>query len=288
MKWSSIAAALILLAVSAPVHADLFSRYQRVAEVPAMEEGPEISISAPQEQSVYKAATPSEQHAVQSADVVESADVPVAEMPAASMYDGGYGAAPPYAANYGSAASCGCRGGCRGYDDGSAHCCDYVNPKAMHVWDGYCESKHRCLPIGWLVRKHCCCCPMPAPRPIFSHACCKPHFQWTSFRAPVADCDTCGAAPCKCGKPGLFAKLFGWMHAHHAGCAADDCSDAAANQWSEGGEYESEIDASEMQLPAPPEATEEATESAPAAAPNAKSAHRGLLPEAFRLFPIGR
>jgi hypothetical protein len=299
MKWSSTAAALLVLAVSAPVHADIYSDYQPDGDAPAAE-GPEFSAPMPEDESVVKAATPSAEAGEEAA---EPALEPIVDAPVESNYQDGYGPAPPSSYDgrgaYGAGGACGpCGSGGQGGHDHLHNCCEYMDPDAAHLWDDYCASrdKHH----GWLAglycrcrcRRCCCCCPAPAPRPMFNGCGCKSHFAWTSScgvgcRTCTPICEKC-AAPCGCPKSGgLLTKFTGWMHNRGDCCVADDGPGGMANEgWSEGEVYEYDSDPEATPLPPPPEVP--ADPPAESEAAGEKSARRGLFPEVFRLFPIGR
>lgn len=314
MKWSSTAAALVVLAMSAPVHADLYSRYQQESETPDSAVGPEIALPAPTEETSAlapadggtkknKQKSKAKNNAQEQGEGVggaadESADPSPSDAPSAS--------ALPHQSTYGGAQRCGAA-----YDGdygAAAHCCKAVNPKAMHCWDNYCSSKNAGWFPGWLaVRHHCQCCPTCAPRPFLPACKCKPHFgrqtigcapsvcdQCDADACGSAPCDACGNAPCQCGKHGgLLSGFFARFSAkHHGVCPADDCSDVlSASEIGEGEIYSNDGEAysydgetGDAPLPPPPVVPEEE----PAEAPQAQAAKRGLLPQGFRLFPIGR
>jgi len=301
MKWSSTAAALLVLAVSAHVHADIYSDYQRDDDAPSAE-GPEFSAPLPRDESVVKTTTPPAESGEEAAEAAESDLAPIVEAPAASPYQSGYGPPTPSASYQGSGAyrnggACGpCGSGGQGGHDHLHNCCEYMDPDAAHLWDDYCASRNK--HHGWLVgmygRCRCrrCCCPTPAPQPIFSGCGCKKHFGWTSPRG--VGCQGCTpicekwAAPCGCPKSGgLLTKFGGWMHNRGDCCVADDGSNGMAPEgWSDGEVYDDESDPEATPLPPPPEVPDDPPAASEAA--EEKSAQRRLFPEMFRLFPIGR
>jgi hypothetical protein len=293
MKWSSTIAALLVLASSAPLSAEVFGRYQRVAHEETTVDGP--AFAAPVQSlpaSVVRGHTRSELEAIEASAGMSGYNG------AAKGYRGtGYGGAGMGVATGGS-------------------CCIDRNYEAEGLWGDYCMQKQACSwkhawKHGWLAGRlgcGCGCCPPPAPaRPMFcgwKHGLFAPACGCEQPAAACASaepaCPKCDSAPCGCHKAGgLLVSLFASFHRKH-GCGCGDapvcgdapaCTDYSGGQgWSqsyEGGEYYNE--GNEEIEPAPPVAPMPPADdpaAAPLDTPPPKSARRGLFPEGFRLLPI--
>lgn len=281
MKWSSTAAAILMLAVSAPASAQVFGRYQSITHEAPVIEGPVVAApdQTPASMSVLRARSNNE---------LESIDAPT-QM---SGY-GGYGST-----GYGGSMS---YGGIQGLVPGGG-CCLGRDPKADTLWTGYCSGDHMGgWPRGWLAGRLNCgscgsCCTLPS-RPLFSgwkH--CGKAFApacGCAQAAPACDCaapacTSCGPAPCGCGCPkagGLLVSLFAsFQHKHGCGCTVDSCSSCAGvagDEWTPSEEYQFNSGDEEVIEPALPEAPVPTSDEA-ADAPAAKSARGGLLPDRLR------
>jgi hypothetical protein len=307
MKWFSIFAALLVMAVAAPASAQVFGRYQRVSQNATYVEGPEISVpaSADEQTSVLRTREISDA-------APESVDVP--GMPSGYHGATGFHGHTGYGhTGYGHSGHGHSGHGHTGYGCAAGHeCCEAMTPKAMRLWDGYCAAKQCGMPRGWLAgRLSCGCCPPPPSRPLFSGwkhcgfarptcGCaapaktCECAVEAPSCGCAEPACPSCGSNPCGCRKPGgLLVRLFAALQSKHTcGCCGEsaacqefagseyvDGHDHAASEWSE----ESADEVIEPMPPTPPmDLPAEADE--PAEADDAKSARRGLLPAGFRLF----
>jgi hypothetical protein len=282
MKSSSIAAALIVLALTAHVHAQRFSRIEYVAQDGAALEGPAIRLPHP----------PPEPTSVMRTRSTFAADEQPAAAPETLEAPGVYGGYPDAGGNYGYQGRWG-----NSYALGNS-CCQATTPEAMGLWDNYCACKQCSKSHGWLAGKlRCGCCP---PRHAmfagwkhcghgWKHSgCCEHAACGCAEPAPACDCQpactSCGDHACGCCKPGgLLVSLFAAFKQRHAcgcceapcGCANGSCADHAGHDWMPASD--GEVIEPMAPLPAPP--AEE-----PAASEN-KAARRGLLPTGFRLFP---
>jgi hypothetical protein len=292
MKWLSLPAALLVLALCSTANADLLDRLTRVFDNEASHG------EASYGDASYARATPTWARG-EYAEQYSASDATDGSYFNYSGFHNGHGHAHAFGGGHGCDGGCttGCGRGC-GHAKPMFGCgkpsFSLKKPCGFGGCQGECGSAHCRQPRANCFR--------PAPKcgePACGSCGKKMNFQWLYGRNCNTGCGDagCGSSDCGCGKSkchgNLLGNLFGGLH-RGCGCRAgfggcSSCGDAGGDGHHHSHHYGTPAEAMPMNeaqpqepplLPMPPSVNEPE-------APSAKSASRWLMPSGFDVLPVG-